>query len=298
MDAFVKTRRYRKIVVTTREDQKQPFESSLEDQKQPFESSGIPLHSGDDSSSSYGRLDSDSLKRLGDESEISSCRSLCSSSEDRRSRCSSPISEFSYLGSSSDETANSSRWLQASNPPGRNSEVSPLFLLDTDVVANVLTFLDPSEIMGVLTMPLCKEWARCYGSQQDLWKTLCLLEPFKAKVGEETDDDSSSSSSFASLVEPAVKNIFGEYRLMFTSFVRCLRYLDRIQEDTQKGKAPSVIDYGKSGFPHFGMSRNLKKFLDKRRGAFGGTEEQVEASADDVNTNPVGVTDDGYRKVR
>lgn len=123
---------------------------------------------------------------------------------------------------------------------------------------------------------------------------MCLLEPFKANVADDADDSSSSSDSFCAL-QPEVNNIFGEYRLMFTSFVRCCRYLDKIEEDTRNGKVPSVIDYGQSGFPHFGMSRGLKKFLEQKKGVL---EGKVDASAADVNTNPVGVTDDGYRKVR
>jgi len=163
-------------------------------------------------------------------------------------------------------------------------------------MAQMLAFLGPSEVLRVLTMPLCKDWHRYYGSQQDLWKTLCLLEPFKANVGDDADESSLSGSADSfGVLQPVVNDIFGEYRLMFTSFVRCIRYLERIEEDTRNGKPPSVMDYGQSGFPHFGMSNGLKTFLERKKGIL---DSKVEASVADVNTNPVGVTDDGYRKVR
>jgi hypothetical protein len=163
-------------------------------------------------------------------------------------------------------------------------------------MAQVLTFLDASEILSVLTMPLCKDWHRSYGAHQDLWKTMCLLEPFKATLVDNSDSD--SEDSFASLpVEPAVKNVFGEYRLMFTSFVRCLRYLERIQQDARNGRPPSASDNSLSGFPHFGISKGLQRFLQRKKDVFGNNVNMPVAPAAPIQTNAVGVTDSGYRKV-
>lgn len=227
------------------------------------------------------------------------------SSDDRRSACSSPLSDSSFSGSSTEDDYSTdvepdhatfpSQWFNHTH--GNRESFSPLLDLDSDVMAQILTFLEPSEILHVLTMPLCKNWQNTFGSHQDLWKTLCLLEPFKANIREDPEDDDSSTDSFSSLAfEPAVKNIFGEYRLMFTSFVRCLRYLDRIQEDARSGRALSVADYGQSGFPHFGVSKSLKKFLSKKKDMFSNSEG--EAPHAHMQNAPVGVTDDGYRKRR
>lgn len=232
--------------------------------------------------------------------------------EQRRSLSSSPVSSSgdSFLSQDDHSSLAHHRDLGYHGKCGFSKELpqhnSPVFLLGSDVVAQVLTFLDPSEILGLLTMPLCKKWQRSYGSQQDLWKTMCLLEPFKANMvaDSSSSDDSSSDSedSFVSLsggVEPAVKNVFGEYRLMFTSFVRCLRYLDRIQQDARNGRPPSTSDNSQSGFPHFGVSKSLKRFLQKKKDVFGNKllALPTAASAAPIQTNPVGVTDNGYRKV-
>ena len=218
---------------------------------------------------------------------------------DRQSQCSSPLSDSSSFSSEipdDDSVYCDIRFsLDEEAFPRRRKNSSSLFLVGSDIMAQVLTYLDASEILGVLTMPLCKEWQRSYGSNQDLWKTMCLLEPFKANlvVDADTDDD-----SYASLpVEPAIKNIFGEYRLMFTSFVRCLRYLERIQTDARQGRPPSANDNRMSGFPHFGVSKSLKRFLHKKKDVFGSFISAPVAAVAPIQTNPVGVTDCGYRKV-
>lgn len=304
MDAFVKTRRNRRIIVETREEQKDGFDSS----------SAVSHHATVAQEQSRSicpstcKLTTSAASRSHDRDSVGSpFHHLGSECEDRYSNCSSPLSDSSFSGSSSDDDFSMqlesyhkglpSRWLNGFYSNGNSVQVSPLLTLDADVMAQVLTFLGPSEILNILTMPLSKEWQKNYGSHQDLWKTLCLVEPFKANIRDDSDDDS-SNDSFSSLpFEPAVKNIFGEYRLMYTSFVRCLRYLERIKEDARSGRALSVIDYGQSGFPHFGVSKSLKKFLSKRHGS-SLSDSKVEASDADIHANPVGVTDDGYRKVR
>lgn len=190
------------------------------------------------------------------------------------------------------------------------SRSSPLFMLGSDLFAEVMCFLDPSETLKVLTTPLCQEFRRSYSTQQDLWKVLCGFKPFKAAVwadGASSDDGNSSSSeeSFCSLSprEPLVNNIFGKYRLRYTSFVRCMQYLDRIKEDARNGRPPSVIDLGQRGFPNFGVSKGLKKFLSqsKAKGAsLGGTTNGAADTAaaalpgpEGMSPSPIGVSDDG-----
>jgi hypothetical protein len=170
---------------------------------------------------------------------------------------------------------------------------SPLFALGSDIMAQVMTFIEPPEILGLLTMPLSKEWRRTFSANQDLWRVLCLLEPFKANVGDSEDDDD-SDDSFCDVnyeAEGGANNLFGKYRLMFTSFVRCIRYLSRIKEDTLNGRPPSVVDYGGAGFPHFGASKSLRKFLSRTPAVVGAA--QIETDEDDISAAPIGVADNG-----
>ena len=302
MDAFVKTRRNREVIHQTADDHKGAF---ISQSSSSSHATGTQQYQREICRGLSRTLPNSSDQSLDDGGYTTSTLSdRDTSSNDRQSVCSSPLSDSSFSGSSTEDDYSTdvepdhamfpSQWFK---PAHLNLEsFSPLLSLDSDVMAQILTFLEPSEILDVLTMPLCKHWQRNYGSHQDLWKTLCLLEPFKANVQEEDDD--SSTDSFSSLAfEPAVKNIFGEYRLMFTSFVRCLRYLDRVQEDARSGRALSIADYGQSGFPHFGVSKSLKKFLSKKKGLFSDLEASQAPHAH-VQTAPVGVTDDGYRKVR
>ena len=127
----------------------------------------------------------------------------------------------------------------------------PILTIGSDIMAHVLTFLEPPSILDVLTMPLSKEWRRNFTCQPELWRVLCLVEPFKARIEDDGDGDSSSSSdSFSSLHEENdnnVKKLLGRYRLLYSSFVRCMRYLSQIKDDAINGRAPSFIDYGLAG---------------------------------------------------
>lgn len=160
----------------------------------------------------------------------------------------------------------------------------PIMGVGSDVMAHILTFLEPPEILSLLTMPLSKEWISTYTRQSELWRVLCLLEPFKVQAEEEptnddTSDDSSSSftSSSASMFSgpgSELRRRFGKFRILYSSFVRCMRYLARIKDDALSGRQPSVIDYGASGAEtslsssHRSISsnQNLQKFLARARG--------------------------------
>ena len=100
-------------------------------------------------------------------------------------------------------------------PAARENSQVAFFSIGADPMAQVLTFLEPAEILRALTMPLCKTWRDSYTSHQDLWRVLCLTDPFNANVHEDDGDDdlsSCDSDSFCSLgdYEPAVNNIFGK----------------------------------------------------------------------------------------
>jgi hypothetical protein len=185
-----------------------------------------------------------------------------------------------------DDSSSSSGQESALNLYGK----SPIFSVGSDVMVHVMTFLEPPEIMRILTMPLSKEWRQTFSSHQDLWRVLCLSEPFKASnIPVESDDDSDDESFCSLSYEDGVNDQFGKYRLMYTSFVRCMRYLSRIKEDSLHGRQPSVIDYGGAGFPKFGASKTLKKFLART----GRVINKPAASNNDISGAPIGVSDNG-----
>jgi hypothetical protein len=167
----------------------------------------------------------------------------------------------------------------------------PITCLGSDVMAHVLTFLEPPEILDVLTSPLSKDWNKNFTSQPELWRVLCLVEPFKASVkeSEEANDanESDSEDSFCSFGDTASlqeqgkseKRALARYRLLYTSFVRCMRYLAQIKDDAINGRPPSFIDYGMAGggiarTQHsspkqapsvVGASKSLQSFLSRAR---------------------------------
>ena len=136
---------------------------------------------------------------------------------------------------------------------------SSFLTLGPDPMTQLLKFLEPTEILRILTLPLCKEWRRSYTSHQTLWKGLCVSKPFSAKLGREPDDDflgDDSGKLFSTdAFEPATDKVLGQYRMMYTSFVRCQKYLSRLTDDARNGRTPSAIDYGRGCFPSFSVSK-------------------------------------------
>mmetsp|Transcript_51061 Transcript_51061/g.123201 ORF Transcript_51061/g.123201 Transcript_51061/m.123201 type:complete len:431 (+) Transcript_51061:617-1909(+) len=198
-------------------------------------------------------------------------------------------------------------------------------LLDVgaDVIANVLSFVGPAEALRLLTVPLCTQWRTSYTANQDLWRTLCKSEPFSATLEDghqgsrskknenkerDYDDDSTSDDddddSFCSLDkysdsdddgDSESHDVLGEYRLMYTSFVRCMNYLNRIHDDAKKGRPLSGGSYNiNSTFPTFGVTKGLKKFLSRSK-----NHEALKAVIGGSNgpsshpSSPIGVSADG-----
>jgi hypothetical protein len=152
---------------------------------------------------------------------------------------------------------------------------SPILNVGPDTMAHVLTFLQPPEILDVLTMPLSKAWHRNVTSQPELWRVLCLVEPFNARIEDGDGNDSNSSDdSFCSLTQNYVnfdKRLLDRYRLLYTSFVRCMKYLSQIREDAINGRTPSYIDFGVAGGSGYtqslvGTNKSLQSFLARARG--------------------------------
>jgi len=121
----------------------------------------------------------------------------------------------------------------------------------------------------VLTMPLSRDWCRNFTSQPELWRVLCLVDPFKAKIRNE--EESSDSDSFCDPKKDDFKKRYlDKYRLLYTSFVRCMKYLSQIKDDALSGRPPTFIDYGVAGRNEsdscVGTNKNLHKFLSRARG--------------------------------
>lgn len=199
-----------------------------------------------------------------------------------------------------------------------NSETSPInpfLMLGSDVMVEIVSFLEPKETLTLLTVPLCKDWRLSYTADQDLWRTVCCTEPFAADLssyGASIDASISNSdcqndeedNSFCSLEDYKdafeKKNVLvGEYRLIYTSFVRCMKYLDQIQnndglnEDKSSWAKDSDERNRGNKFPTFGVTKSLKKFLSrsKERGIL--KSAIGNGTTDDVPSAPIGVSTDG-----
>lgn len=172
----------------------------------------------------------------------------------------------------------------------RQGGQASIFNLGSDLMAQCVSFLEPLEVHSLLTTPLSKQWRTAYTMPQDLWRVLCLIEPFKANFGAE-DLDSSDDSVYS---EVDVNHPFGKYRLLYTSFIRCLRYLVQIKDDAIHGRPPSVLDYGGGDLNGISLTSNssLRGFLAKARSALNKSKPQSIAAAHvNVSDNDAGAVD-------
>lgn len=172
---------------------------------------------------------------------------------------------------------------------------APIFTLGSDMMAQCMTYLEPTEVHSLLTVPLSKQWRDTYTVPQDLWRVLCLMEPFRAKFGPSDLDESSDESVCSMHSDPELKQVFGKYRLLYTSFIRCLRYLTQIKDDALHGReAPSVLDYGggDQGAYHLTSNSGLRDFLAKARVAVGGNRKRSITAAASAPSTHVELSDD------
>jgi hypothetical protein len=187
-----------------------------------------------------------------------------------------------------------------SKPSATLNGKAAILALGSDTMAHVLTYLEPPDILDVLTMPLSKDWRQSFTFQPELWRVLCLVEPFNAKIKDE--GLSSGEESFCSLNQDRSKidkKFLGCYRLLYTSFVRCMKYLSQIKDDAINGRPPSFIDYGLGFDNHpdegtidthapsvIGPSKSLQSFLSRARGVIvdskshGGSSESCENTSE------------------
>lgn len=175
---------------------------------------------------------------------------------------------------------------------------APIMKIGSDVMAHVLTFLEPPEILDILTAPLSKDWVTIFMQQKELWRVLCHLEPFHAQPPDDSDDRPSPLKFRSDAIET-----FGKYRIMYTSFVRCMKYLSQIHEDATQGRAPTCVDFA-GPLLHMeqqdfvSSNQQLREFMADMRGVAknpgGHAVEKVIPDDDKIDgAHPVGVLDDG-----
>jgi hypothetical protein len=116
---------------------------------------------------------------------------------------------------------------------------TPIYDIGVDAMANVLTYLKPREVYSFLIMPLSKTFKCTFSDPQDLWKVLCLSEPFYANVDNSSDASDESICSYPVCKSIEMKHLLGRYRLLYSSFIKCVRYLDRIMDDAKHGRTPA-----------------------------------------------------------
>jgi len=120
---------------------------------------------------------------------------------------------------------------------------TPIYNVGVDMMSNIMRYLDPTEVHYSLTLPLSKTWRRNFTTPQNLWKVLCLSEPFFVKLedhGNGSSDISLSSFPICNTLE--VQHLVGRYHLLYISFVKCARYLERIKDDAVNGRTPPGIN--------------------------------------------------------
>jgi len=127
---------------------------------------------------------------------------------------------------------------------------SVIYDMGTDVMANIMSYLEPEAVHTILGMPLSKTWRSAFTVPQDLWKVLCLSPPFHAKFDGDVRHDQDIDKSWYdshNLRNPVcsnleVRRLLGHYRVLYSSFIKCMRYLNRIKEDVLNNRTPMGIE--------------------------------------------------------
>ena len=164
---------------------------------------------------------------------------------------------------------------QNENVVPMKTEYVPFYEIGVDVMAKILSYLSPSEIINILSEPFSRRFRDSFTVPQDVWKILCLSEPFYAHMDEEDATKSIGKTECKlSTSSTAIKDDFQalcskyKYRIMYASFTRCVTYLEGIKQDLTRGKAakqtnPMEIDQQQK--PYAGNS-SLRRFFEDVRG--------------------------------
>ena len=172
------------------------------------------------------------------------------------------------------------------------SNSSPIYDVGVDVMANILSYLKPVQAYSILSLPISKTFQSTFSNPQDLWRVLCLSAPFYAKQDKafyakqdkaKDKDSSDDSSSYPVCNDIKVNHLLGRYRLLYSSLIKCVRYLDRIQEDSRNGRTPAgVYDSDDGSIVSLGSNNmSLKNFF----ATVHATRRNENADDDDGNGN-------------
>ena len=146
-------------------------------------------------------------------------------------------------------------------------EEATIYSLGHDAMANIASFLEPQETHSFLTTPFSKTWLETYTAPQELWKILCTSKPFFAMLPNSSESgDDASTSSYPLCNDLQMKHLFGRYRLLYSSFVRCMKYLNRLQDDALNGREPSItMKSNPNDMYPFNNNVSLKAYFAKAR---------------------------------
>lgn len=146
-------------------------------------------------------------------------------------------------------------------------EEANIYSLGHDAMANIASFLEPQETHSFLTTPFSKTWLETYTAPQELWKILCTSKPFFAMLPNSSESgDDASTSSYPLCNDLQMKHLFGRYRLLYSSFVRCMKYLNRLQDDALNGREPSItMKSNPNDMYPFNNNVSLKAYFAKAR---------------------------------
>jgi len=128
---------------------------------------------------------------------------------------------------------------------------SVIYDIGADVMACIMSYIEPEAVHTILGMPLSKTWRSAFTVSQDVWKVLCLSAPFHAKFDGESgchvqyiDENWFNSHNLRNPVcsNLKVRRLLGHYRVLYSSFIKCMRYLNRIKEDVLNNRTPVGIE--------------------------------------------------------
>lgn len=119
---------------------------------------------------------------------------------------------------------------------------SPILGLTSDIMAEILVFLHPSEVLDIVSYPLCKQWTQSYTNDHDLWKVLCSREPFKVDHGDCQVNGKQELQHYSIKVKGDRILVVSRHRLLYISFVRCVNYLRSLKQGNRNTASMKPID--------------------------------------------------------
>jgi hypothetical protein len=72
-------------------------------------------------------------------------------------------------------------------------------------------------------------------------------------------------SSFPLCNDLEIRHLFGRYRLLYSSFVRCVKYLDRLRDDAINGRTPSGYNNSEQDLHPYNRNGSLKAYFARAR---------------------------------